>query len=158
MSLSLSLFAPTRLLALACAGTLVAAGCGDESNLDDSVDVVDSADGDPDAEPLPDAEPPPPLPDAEPPPPPDAIISLACSLEELQPILTCAQESCIDDLTAECVALNCGLLLLGLSPSCRECALTAIASGGDLAAIAGACISGPDLGGLGGGLGGLGGQ
>ena len=51
--------------------------------------------------------------------------------------------------------LNCGILLFGLSDTCRECALAAIGSGGDLGEIAGACLSGPDLGGLGGGLGGL---
>ena len=153
MSLSPSHPLPARLLALAGAVALVFVGCGGGNPADDSTDSPDNSDVDPpDSQPVPDAEPPPPPPDAEPPPAPDAIISFACTLAELQPILGCAQENCLNDLTAECVALNCGLLLFGLSDTCRDCALTAIASGGDIGAIAGACISGPDIGG---GLGGL---
>ena len=80
-------------------------------------------------------------PDAEPPPAPDAILSFACTIEEIQPIFTCVQENCLDNLNVECVTINCGLLVLGLSPSCRDCVLTGIATG-DLAETAGACVSG----------------
>ena len=92
-----------------------------------------------------DAAPPPP--DSEPP-SPDAL-QLACTLEELQPIIACAAAECSGDLTAECVTANCGLLLLGVSPGCSSCILTAVV-GGDLAAAAAACGAGDVGGGLGG--------
>jgi hypothetical protein len=57
---------------------------------------------------------------------PDAAISLACTLEELQPIFMCVQTSCANDLTLSCITTRCGLLVLGLSPSCRQCVITGI--------------------------------
>ncbi len=110
---------------------LVAFSCGDNSAL-----PIDAA---PDAAPLaidakvaqPDA------PGA----PPDAPIALACTIAELTPIFTCVQTSCAMDLTLACVTTRCGLLVLGLSPSCRTCVLTGLTSG-DIAATTAACISG----------------
>ncbi len=121
------------------AAAIVVPACGGDTAADDGIvdDTVVTADAEPA---LPDAMPIV-LPDAEPPPAPDAILSFACTLEEIQPIFACVQENCLDNLNAECVALNCGLLVLGMSPSCRECVLTGIATG-DLAETAGACVSG----------------
>lgn len=138
---SASLFA-----SLVIAAAIVAPACGGDTAADDAIDVADPVD----APPTPDATPLPPPPDAEPPPPPDAILSFACTLEEIQPILTCVQENCLDNLSAECVTLNCGLLVLGLSPDCRDCVLTGVATG-DLQETAAACVDGPALpGGIGG--------
>ena len=72
---------------------------------------------------------------------PDAAISLACTLEELQPIFMCVQTSCANDLTLSCITTRCGLLVFGLSPSCRQCVITGISSG-DVATTLGACVSG----------------
>ena len=72
---------------------------------------------------------------------PDAAITLACTIEELTPIFTCVQTSCAMDLTLTCITTRCGLLVLGLSPSCRTCVLTGLTSG-DIATTTAACIAG----------------
>ncbi|MDQ3367285.1 MAG: hypothetical protein M3680_17825 [Myxococcota bacterium] len=81
--------------------------------------------------------------------PPDGFtVDLACTLGELQPLLTCAVTSCSMNPTPACLLTSCGLLLLSLSPSCRTCIFTALTSPGP-AEAAEACGFG-DLGGLGG--------
>ena len=112
---------------------------------DDATDALDDSAEQVDAAAEIDAAPPPP--DAAPL-PPDAL-QLACTLEELQPIIACAVAECSQDVTTECVTSNCGLLLLGVSPECSSCILTAVV-GGDIAAAAGACGAGDVGGGLGG--------
>lgn len=71
----------------------------------------------------------------------DGGISLACSIQELTPVFTCAQTACASDPTLTCVLSNCGLLLFGLSPSCRQCVVTGLTSG-DLATTLAACVTG----------------
>lgn len=126
---------PARLRAMksiaCCVLALVAFGCGDNR-----AQPIDAA---PDAAPvvidarvvIPDA----------PATTPDAAIALACTIEELTPIFTCVQTSCAMDLTLTCITTRCGLLVLGLSPSCRTCVLTGLTSG-DIATTTAACISG----------------
>jgi hypothetical protein len=97
----------------------------------------------------PDAAPPPPdaaPPDAEP--APDAIVSLACSLDEVQPLAECALENCQDvagdtEQLLTCLAFRCAGEFITLSPQCLECALAA--ASGDTAAILQACLNGPQL-------------
>jgi hypothetical protein len=78
-------------------------------------------------------------------------IEVACTLDEVQPILQCVVDNCLDAQDqpggiAGCVALACGLQLLTLPPDCAQCVLTAL--GGNFEDIADQCISGlPDLGG-----------
>ena len=116
-----------------CVLAVVAFACGDNRAA-----PIDAA---PDAEPLP-------LPiDARvvqldgPVATPDAAITLACTIAELTPIFTCVQTSCAMDLTLACITTRCGILVLGLSPSCRTCVLTGLTSG-DIATTTAACISG----------------
>jgi predicted small lipoprotein YifL len=64
---------------------------------------------------------------------------LACSFQELQPLFACAQQQCSTDLSPTCVLTNCGVLLLGLSPTCQQCVL-ALAM--DPSSAGASCISG----------------
>lgn len=77
--------------------------------------------------------------------PPDAATSadappfqLACTLEDLQPVLTCAVNSCAQDPTFTCLLASCGLTLLTLPATCRDCLLTAFTSQ-DVATTLAAC-------------------
>jgi hypothetical protein len=115
-----------------CVLALVAFACGDNREA-----PLDAA---PDAAPIVIDAPPVVIPDA-PATTPDAAIALACTIEELTPIFTCVQTSCAMDLTLTCITTRCGLLVLGLSPSCRTCVLTGLTSG-DIATTTAACISG----------------
>ena len=122
---------PTMKRFACCVLALVTFGCGDNSAV-----PIDAA---PDAAPIAiDANV---LPLDAPPPAPDAAIALACTIDELTPIFTCIQTSCAMDLTLACITTRCGILVLGLSPSCRTCVLTGLTSG-DIAATTAACISG----------------
>jgi hypothetical protein len=76
-------------------------------------------------------------------PDPDAGLTLACSLTELQPLFTCAQTSCSMTPTPACFTTSCGLLLLTLSPSCRTCVLTALVSGDPMATAAACGLGAP---------------
>lgn len=137
--------APLWLAALSIA-TLLGSACGEEPG---NIAVADAgADGDasaasdagvPDAAAVPDAAP-----------VADAGFSVACTVEELQPIAECAAEACADLLDldagidptalATCLFTNCGAELLALSPSCGEC-LTSAASG-SLEELIATCTSG----------------
>jgi hypothetical protein len=78
---------------------------------------------------------------------PDSSITLACTLQELQPIFTCVQTGCATDLTLACIATKCGLLVLTLSPSCRQCVITGLTSG-NIGTTTAACVSGLPNGGM----------
>lgn len=79
----------------------------------------------------------------------DGAISLACSVDELRPILECAADSCVDislpdggllrdggglpDASlpsggelAACILRNCAALLLRVSPECRDCLVAGV--------------------------------
>ncbi len=71
----------------------------------------------------------------------DGGVSLACSIQELTPVFTCAQTACASDPTLTCVLTNCGILLFALSPSCQQCVITGLTSG-DLATTVAACVAG----------------
>ena len=97
----------------------------------------------PDAAPsIPDASPPTPQPDPD---PTELPVDLACTLDDLQPILQCVTDNCLDsfadDSTLTCVTLSCGLLLLGLPSECSQCLLSALA---DPASALDACVQGLD--------------
>jgi hypothetical protein len=115
--------------------------------------------------PAPDAAPPPPAPDAAPPveePADDGI--LACTWDELSPLLTCALAECAGldldpaallgggglsldfdtDEIMSCALTECSAELITISPTCVQCLFAAIS--GDYEA----CLD-IDLGGLGGG-------
>ncbi len=70
---------------------------------------------------------------------------LACTLDEVTPLLTCASENCLMELgtptATTCLLLNCGTTVLGLSTECSGCILTAIA---DSSQALDACVSGVD--------------
>ena len=142
------------------------AGCSS----DEEVAGVALPDAGTEAAPAPAPEPPPPAPDAAPVEPPDEGGLLACDLEEVSPIFTCAAENCLGlpdfdpndpgsfdpgslgagfDLASigTCVATNCFQELFGLSPDCSEC-IFGLIGGGDTALEN--CLG--DIGGLGGGL------
>ena len=133
-----------KLAALLCAASMtIAVGCGDNLHASqDGTAAIDAATSTADAPVSADA-----------PVPADAAVtadgglfgdggvSLACSIEELTPVFTCAQTSCASDPTLTCVITHCGILVFGLSPSCQQCVITGLASG-DLATTVAACISG----------------
>lgn len=75
---------------------------------------------------------------------------LVCTLTDLQPLFTCAINSCAQDPSLTCLLFSCGLTLLTLPADCRTCLITAFTSQ-DIATTLAAC----GLGGLGGGLGGI---
>jgi hypothetical protein len=85
--------------------------------------------------------------------PPDAPLTpdagpfqLACTLEDLQPVFTCALQSCAQDLSFTCLLTSCGLTLLTLPADCRTCLLTAVTSQ-DIVTTAAACgLSIPGMG------------
>jgi hypothetical protein len=91
--------------------------------------------------------------DASPPtPPPDPgsdpsglPVDLACTLDELQPIIQCVTDNCLDSFadntTLTCVTFSCGLLLLGLPPECSQCLFSALS---DPASALDACVLGLD--------------
>lgn len=113
----------------------VLSSCGDQ-NFQGTTDAS-AADASPDASVAQDAAPQidaaPDAPPADAPP-----FQLACSLEDLQPVFTCALSSCTQDLTFTCLLSNCGLTLLTLPADCRTCLLTAVTSQ-DIATTAAAC-------------------
>ena len=71
-------------------------------------------------------------------------IMTACTLEEVSPIFQCGLDNCTMVTSASeiaaCLLTNCGLLLLGVSPGCRECMLAGLTT--DLGAITDSCVSG----------------
>jgi predicted small lipoprotein YifL len=109
--------------------TLSLAGCGDNALADPdaapdaSTQIIDAA----------------PIADAQSATPDAPGAMLACSFEELQPVFACAQQQCSTDLSLTCVLTKCGLLLLGLSPTCQQCVL-ALAM--DPTSAGASCISG----------------
>ena len=132
MSLLRSLLA--LVLCVSCA-----AACGDNWERGDDFGSADASVSFPDAAGFPDAG----RPDAEP--ESDPLDDLACSIEEILPIVECVFTNCLDsfsDGTAlTCVALNCGLLLLGLSPECSQCVLAGLA---DPSSALDSCLLGSD--------------
>lgn len=104
-------------------------------------------------------------PDSAPPvdsatPPADAPL-IACTLEEIQPIVECASDACVmlpdaglpggdaslPDASlpdpgelATCIVTNCGVLVFGVSPECRGCLLAGVSM--DLETIASSCAPG----------------
>lgn len=82
-------------------------------------------------------------------PPDDLPVELACSIDEVQPILTCVTDNCLDSIAdgtlLTCVTFSCGLLLLTLPPDCSQCILTGLTNP---TGALDACVSGlDDLGG-----------
>jgi hypothetical protein len=130
------------------ASVFLSAGCSDDMTLGDQVAGADAGiAGTIDAAPTrPDASPP--SPDAE----PDTTelpIELACTLEELQPVIECVTENCADSFAdgsiLTCVTFSCGLLLLGLPPDCSQCLFAGLS---DPSSALDACVLGlDDLGG-----------
>ena len=116
------------------------AACGDNWERGDDIAGADASVSFPDAAGFPDAG----QPDAEPE-PTDPFDNLACSLEEILPIVECVFSNCADSFedgtTLTCVALSCGLLLLGLSPECSECVLAGLS---DPASALDSCLLGLD--------------
>ncbi|MDX2090877.1 MAG: hypothetical protein SFX73_23660 [Kofleriaceae bacterium] len=79
-------------------------------------------------------------------PPDSGGFQLACTIQDLQPVFTCALQSCTQDLSFTCLLSNCGLTLLTLPGDCRTCLITAFASQ-DIATTAAACgLSLPNMG------------
>lgn len=122
----------------------LAAACSDDMMQGDQIAGADAASASSiDAAPIPpDATPP--SPDAE----PDTTelpIELACSIDELQPVLECVTENCVDSLSdgtiLTCVTFSCGLLLLTLPPACSQCLLTGLS---DPSSALDACVLGLD--------------
>ena len=72
-------------------------------------------------------------------PPVDAIVSLACSTQDITPILQCAATNCATMLTVACVEQNCALDFIELPTGCQQCLIGA-ASGGSLSAAAASCV------------------
>ncbi|MBL4633537.1 MAG: hypothetical protein JKY56_06685 [Kofleriaceae bacterium] len=83
---------------------------------------------------------------------PDAApgIELACTLEDILPLIQCVTDNCIESLSdgtiATCLAINCGILLLSMPPECTQCILAAVS---DPASALDACVtdqgSGPPM-------------
>lgn len=92
---------------------------------------------------------------------PDAL-GLACTVQDLQPLFTCATTNCLDftpdfdggldggggfDPTQilSCVAQRCGLLVFGLPPMCRTCVLSGLAglASGSFDGVLANCVSQP---------------
>ena len=80
---------------------------------------------------------------------PDATpgIELACTLEDIQPLIQCVTDNCIESLSdgtiATCLAINCGILLLSMPPECTQCILAGVS---DPASALDACVTGPGSG------------
>lgn len=104
-----------------------------------------------DAAPAPDASRPP---DATPTPAPDAAqtplpgdlpVELACTLDDVQSILECVTENCVDSIAdgtlLTCVTFSCGLLLLTTPPECTQCLITGLS---DTSMALDACVLGLD--------------
>lgn len=57
-------------------------------------------------------------------------VELACSLEEVRPILECVADKCADAVQdgtlATCMTFRCGLLFLGLPQECSQCIFAAV--------------------------------
>jgi hypothetical protein len=103
---------------------------GDGSDVTDGDDVGDGTDvGDGDIVIFDAAIDAPPLPG-------DGAITLACTIEDLTPLFTCAVTECADDLSLTCVLASCALLLFALPPDCQACILAGFTSG-DLTACVG---------------------
>ncbi len=134
--------------------SLASAGCvGGE---DGAIDVAPDAGlaQSPDAAPVPDAHDIafdaalPPAADASVP-TDDLPVELACTLEDVQPILSCVSENCLESVSdgtlLTCVTLSCGLLLLTTPPECSQCILAGIS---DASTALDSCVLGlDDLGG-----------
>lgn len=131
--------------------SVLGAGCvgGDDENLAVGADA--NAATWLDAAPLPDASRPPDAtptaaPDAAQPPfPGDLPVELACTLDDVQPILECVTENCVDSLSdgtlLSCVTFSCGLLLLTTPPECTQCLITGLS---DSSMALDACVLGLD--------------
>ncbi len=82
---------------------------------------------------------------------PDAgsgAIELACTLEDVQPLIECVTDNCLESLSdgtlTTCLALSCGLLFLTMPPDCTQCILAGLT---DPASALEVCVSGLDTGG-----------
>ena len=75
----------------------------------------------------------------------DFPVELACSLDDVQPILECVVDNCLDSIADNnlltCVTLSCGLLLLTMPPECSQCILTGLT---DTSMALDACVTGLD--------------
>ena len=81
--------------------------------------------------------------------PGDFPIELACTLEDVQPILECVTDNCLDSIAdgdlLTCVTFSCGLLLLTTPPECTQCIFAGLT---DTSMALDACVLGlDDLGG-----------
>ena len=76
-------------------------------------------------------------------------IELACTLEDVQPLIECVTDNCLASLSdgtlTTCLALNCGLLFLTMPPDCTQCILAGLT---DPASALEVCVSGLDTGGM----------
>lgn len=102
-----------------------------------SADLADAASSFPDAEVLADAAPS--EADAG-----EFPVELACSLDEVTPIVECVADNCLDSLDNDlltCVTLSCGLLLLTLPPDCSQCIFAGLT---DTSMVLDACVAGLD--------------
>lgn len=79
------------------------------------------------------------LPDATP------AITLACTLEDVQPLIECVTENCLESLSdgtlTTCLAVNCGILLLTMPQECTQCILAGVS---DPSSALDVCVSGLD--------------
>lgn len=73
-------------------------------------------------------------------------IELACSIAEIQPILQCVFENCLDEFGGDtfqtCITSNCAALFLGLSAECMQCVVSGIS---DPSSALDVCVSGFEL-------------
>jgi len=84
----------------------------------------------------------------------DGGIALACTSEEILPIVECAADNCVmlpegglldaslpdPSALVACILRNCALLVLGVSSGCRECIIAGV--GMNLDEIRMSCVSG----------------
>ena len=73
-------------------------------------------------------------------PPVDAIVSVACTTQELSPIIQCAVTNCATTLTLTCVEEHCISQFASLPTACQTCLIGA-AAGGSLSAAEASCVN-----------------
>ncbi len=70
-------------------------------------------------------------------------IELACTLEDVQPLIECVTENCLESISdgtlTTCLAFSCGLLFLTMPPDCTQCILAGLT---DPASALEVCVSG----------------
>lgn len=92
-------------------------------------------------------------------------LTLACTIEDLQPLFSCATTNCLNFTPPDfdgglggdggsgfdptqilsCVAQRCGLLVFGLPPACRTCVISGLAglASGSFDGVLANCVSQP---------------